>query len=52
MFPVTEFPPTPKYSKLDRSPRLFGRVPLINGLPSRNKHLKDDKFHMDVGIGP
>ena len=52
MFPVKEVPPTPKNSKLDRSPRLFGRVPLINGLPSRTKYLKDDKFPMDVGIGP
>ena len=52
MFHVKEVPPTPKYFKLDRSPRLFGRVPLINGLPLRNKYLKDGKFPLDVGIGP
>ena len=49
MFPLKEVPPTPKSSKLDRSPRLFGRVPLINGLPPRNKYIKDDKFPMNVG---
>ena len=52
MFPVKEVPPAPKFSKLDKSPRLVGRVPLINVLRPRTKYLKDDKFPMDVGIGP